>query len=92
MLDIAVLLFECLDEKLFDFIPGPRGFAKKGEGGFDRGIVGEAADTDAIREFVPAVFLYQAGNDYFQGIAVQGIVGVVVHRKEGGLILEKVRV
>lgn len=72
-------LIEEGDEEFFDFVSGPRGFAEKFEGGFHRGVVGEAADSDAVREFVPAVFLDEAGDDGFQGVAVEGIVRMIVH-------------
>lgn len=78
-LNLPLLSFQSLDEQILDLVSRPRGFSEEFQGGFDGGIVGETAYPDAIREFVPAVFLDETLYDDLQGVAVQRIIGMRIH-------------
>ena len=64
--------------QFFDLLARPGGATQEFETGFDARVIVETADGDAPREFLPAVFLHQPGQDCFEGQAVQGIVGFEV--------------
>lgn len=68
----------------FDLLPGPRGFAQEGQAGFDARIVGEAADADPRTQHFPAVTFHQGGQDFLQAQAVERIVRVFTHERDGG--------
>ena len=72
-------LTECFFKENLYFVSSPGGFAEEVEAGFEGGIVGEAADADAVGEFVPAVFFFEAGENFLELDAVEGIVGWAVH-------------
>ena len=68
-----ILHLQLGDEPVFDFFPGPGGFAQEGETGFEGGIELETTDGDAPAHFQPPMPLHQGIDDGFQGDAVQGI-------------------
>lgn len=59
----------------FNLVAGPVGFAEEVEAGFQRGIVGEAADADAVGEFIPAVLFLKLGEHLLELDTVEWVVG-----------------
>ena len=62
--------------KRFDLFTRPRRFAQKLQAGSHAGIIGKAANIDALAETLPAVMCGQAGDDRFQLDAMQRIAGL----------------
>src|SRR5690606_24203349 len=82
--------FEGEVERL-DLGAGPRGFSQEREAGFDAGVELKAPHRHEFGEAVPAVVGDEFGEEFFQGDAVQRVVGgVVAHdgieRKTGRLM------
>ena len=48
------------------------------DAGLEARIVCKTLDGDAPAQFVPAVLLHEAGEDHFEGDAVQGVLGLLV--------------
>jgi len=79
LLELSFLALERFDKKSLNLVPRPMGLTEEFKGGFYGRVAGEAADTNAIGELVPAIFLDEAGDDDFQGVAVEGVVWMGVH-------------
>jgi hypothetical protein len=58
------------------------------QAGFDARFIVETADWDALRQFLPTVFFYQAGEDCFEGKAVQGVVGLEVRHEQPVFLMQ----
>ena len=56
------------------FITGPWRFAEEVEARLERRVIREAANPDAVCEFIPAVFLFELGEHLFEFDSVEGIV------------------
>ena len=67
---------QTLHVQILHFLPGPWGFAQKGQAGFDRGIVGKTVDPDEVSQLGPTVKIDQFSQDHLQGFTVERVVGL----------------
>ena len=61
--NIGGILTDSLYIEVFHPFPCPRCLAQKGQARLDRWVKIETADRDTGTEFVPAILLYQTGQD-----------------------------
>jgi hypothetical protein len=83
-LQFAFLALQGCDEKSFHLIPRPMGFPEKFQSGFDGRVRRKAADSDAVCELIPAIFLYEAGDDDLERVAVERVFRVGIHEEVPG--------
>ena len=61
------------DVKVFHLLPGPGGFPKEGEAGFDARIKPETPDVDDAAQVLPTEMFYEFGKDHFQCFSMKRI-------------------
>ena len=68
---------------VFDFLAGPRGFAKELQAGFDGRIFIETIDANRKSEFLETVRLDQLDQDFLECYSVQYLMGFIAHDSVG---------